>query len=468
MNLTKLIPSLLLLLPICGAAENRGTWLNDSLPQQWELTPQVSQTLPSDDAWWHRFQDATLDSLISKAIANNYNVAAAVKRIEMARKTILETQAGYFPTISLSGGWTAEQQSGAIVSPKTSSSHNSHFSLGASMNWEIDLFGRIKAQVAQKKEAFSASKAEYDGVLVSLCANVADAYMQLRTYQKQLEVAERHIDSQQKVVEITEARYEADLGDMLEVTQAKVVLYNTQAAIPGLKAAIRAYINSISVLLGEYPGETASMLSSSATMPSYRHSVEAGVPSDLLRRRPDIMEAEMNLAQYAAAVGIAKKDFLPVLSFSGSIGTDAHSASDLFGSHSMSYSIAPQLSWTLFDGFARNYRTAEARLQFEAAIDSYNLTVMNAVEEVDNALIKYDASLQSIALQESVVEQSEKSLSLAIDLYKAGLTPFSNVVDGQMNWLESQNSLVELEGKALSGLVSIYQALGGGFDYTDN
>ena len=147
----------------------------------------------------------------------------------------------------------------------------------------------------------------------------------------------------------------------------------------------------------------------------------------------------------------------------GSIGTSAHKVDDLFGEHSLTYSIAPQLSWTLFDGLARNYRTAEAKLQLEAAVDQYNLTVMNAVEEVDNALIKYDSTLASIELQKKVVEQSEKSLNLAVDLYKTGLTAFSNVVDGQMNWLESQNTLVTLEGQALSTLVTIYQALGGGW-----
>ena len=177
----------------------------------------------------------------------------------------------------------------------------------------------------------------------------------------------------------------------------------------------------------------------------------------------------MQLGEYAAMAGVAKKDFLPALSLTGSIGTSAHRAGDLFGKNSLEYSIAPQLSWTLFDGMARNYRAAEARLQLESAVDSYNLTVMNAVEEVDNAMIEYDATLQAIELQKSVVEQSEKSLTLSVDLYKTGLTAFSNVVDGQMNWLESQNSLVALEGKALQALISIYQALGGGWEaYRDH
>lgn len=172
----------------------------------------------------------------------------------------------------------------------------------------------------------------------------------------------------------------------------------------------------------------------------------------------------MQLAGYAANIGIEKKDFLPTLSLTGNIGTSAHDVDGLFGDHSLTWSVAPQLSWTLFDGLARNYRTAEAKLQFEAALDQYNLTVLNAISEVDNALLEYDAALESIELQKKVVEESEKSLHLAVDLYKTGLTAFSNVVDGQMSWLESQNTLVTMKGKALTSLVAIYRALGGGWE----
>ena len=331
------------------------------------------------------------------------------------------------------------------------------------MNWEIDVFGRVKANADAKKAAYSASRADYDAVIVSLCAKVATAYMQLRVAQKQLSVNRAHISSQEKVVKITEARFEAELADMLDVTQAKIVLFNTQSTLPGIQAKIKTLINTISILVGEYPGELANELSVENKLPGYHIALDTGVPTDLLRRRPDIMQAEMTLGEYAAQIGIAKKDFLPTLSMTGSLGTQAHSAGDLFTGRSFTYSIAPQLSWTLFDGFARNYRAAEAKLQFEAAIDTYNLTVMNAVGEVDNALHNYDATLEGIELQQKVVEQSEKSLMLAINLYKTGLTAFSNVVDGQMNWLTSQNQLVELEGEALTDLITIYQALGGGW-----
>lgn len=452
---------------VCGQYSN-ARCLNDSMPERWQFSPQCSQTLPSDDSWWKIFGDPVLDSLIERAVANNYNVASAVKRIEMAGKVVKEAASGYYPTLNATAGWTREQQSGAMESPAVSSVRSSGFSLGVDMNWEIDVFGRIREGVKAKQAAYNASKADYDAVMVSLCADVATSYMELRMCQEELRVAEAHIASQQHVVKITEARFEAELADMLDVSQARTVLYTTQSSVPSLKARIRTLENSLSILVGEYPGAMGELLTKDGNMPEYRQSVSAGVPSDLLRRRPDIMEAEMELAGYAAQIGIAKKDFLPTLTLSGSIGTSAHRADGLFGEHSLDYSVAPQLSWTIFDGMARNYRVAEARLQMESAIDQYNLTVMNAVGEVENAMANYAATLEAIELQKKAVEQSEKSTHLAFDLYKTGLTAFSNVVDGQMSWLTNQNTLVNLQGSALQQLVDIYKALGGGWQYFES
>ncbi|MDE5870332.1 MAG: TolC family protein, partial [Muribaculaceae bacterium] len=189
-----------------------------------------------------------------------------------------------------------------------------------------------------------------------------------------------------------------------------------------------------------------------------------GVPADLLRRRPDIIQAEYQLAQYAAQVGIAKKDFLPTLSISGSIGTQAHDAGNLFGDHSMYWEVSPTLSWTLFDGLARNYRTAEARAQLEAAVDSYNYTVMNAVIEVYNATTTFRSTMKAIELTDDVIANSKQSLELAMDRYKKGLSPFNNVVDAQISYLSNQDSRISAQGKALIAVVNLYEALGGGWN----
>lgn len=438
-------------------------YLQTPLPESWQMQQQNYQTLPCEDAWWNTFNDPVLTELINRAIKNNYNVASALKRIEMASKEIGIAKSGYYPNISLSGGWTKEMESARMYNYDTDRIRASYFNIGASMNWEIDVFGRVYAGVKEKKAAYNVAKADYDAVMVSLCASVATAYMQLRTYEEEINVAKQHIVSQKEVCRITEARYNADLGNMLDVTQAKVVLYETEATLPTLESNVRTMKNSIALLIGEYPGAVDDLLDSYLGLPQYQQTVDIGVPAELLRRRPDIVEAEMELAEYASAIGVAKKDFLPTLSFTGDIGTSAHSGGNLFSKKSFTYSVAPQLSWTLFEGLSRNYALAESKLQFEASIDQYNLTVMTAVEEVDNALVNYAALLNAIELQTRVVAESKKSMELSFELYRSGLTMFTNVVDGQISWLTNQNTLTEMQGEALAALVTIYKSLGGGW-----
>ena len=379
-----------------NAEDKKEDYLYNPLPEKWQMDQQYYQTSPIDDEWWNTFSDPVLTQLVGMAVENNYNLAATLKSIEMAKKVIRETQSGYYPTFDASAGWTKSQEAGTIRGGMDVKS--SYFSLGATMNWEIDVFGKVYQQVKAKKAAYNVSKADYDAVMVSLCASLATSYLQLRMYQEELRVAEEHIESQKYVCKITESRYNAGLGDMLEVTQAKIVLYQTESTLPNLKANIKTIMNSIALLVGKYPGELDEMLGKDTAMPDYKQNVALGVPAEIIRRRPDIVEAEMQLAEYAAEVGIAKKDFLPTLSLTGSIATYSSDVKGLFGKHSLDYSIAPQLSWTIFEGLARNYALAESKLQFEAAIDTYNLTVLEAMEEVDNALVNYSAYLEAVEL----------------------------------------------------------------------
>lgn len=442
-------------------------WLLDSIPRQWDYKSDYSQKLPTDDNWWKTFGDATLDSLIIMVENSNYNVAEAMARIKMAQKTLDVARSAYFPSVSLAGGWTKGQSSGVSGPVVTKSSGYDYFSLGASMQWEIDLFGKITQNVKANKAALNATKAEYDGTMVSLAANVAKAYINLRMYQNEMSVALSHLEEQEKVLKIVEARFKAGIGSGLEVSQSKTVVSSTRASIPALSAMIETSINSLALLTARYPDEVESWLSVPAPMPNVVYGAHLGVPADLLRRRPDIVQAEYQLAQYAVQVGIAKKDFLPTLSLTGNIGTQSHKAGHLFGSHSMYWEVNPTLSWTLFDGLARNYRTAEAKAQLEAAVDAYNYTVMNAVTEVENATTTFKSTMETIRLTDEVIANSKESLDYAVDLYKKGLSPFSNVVDAQISYLSNQDAQITAQGKALIAVVNLYEALGGGWNSTD-
>lgn len=341
---------------------------------------------------------------------------------------------------------------------------SSYFDLGVNMNWEIDVFGKVTARARESKARFNASRAEYDAVMVSVGAKIATAYFQLRSLQSEIEVLNHHIASQKRVMEITKARFDAGLSSALDVAQSSTTYYSTLASITALKTNATSAINSLAVLLGLFPEQIAPMLQNPRPMPDYRQIVAVGVPMELLRRRPDVAEAEYTLAQYAAALGVAKKDFLPTLALSGSIGTSAHKIGDLFTDRSLSYSIAPTLSWTIFDGLSREAGIESAKQQMLAGIDNYNLTVLTAVQEVETAMTSYSNDLQYIDYLNQVVVQAEKAFILSVDLYKQGLTDFINVTNSQINLLQYSNELVVAQGQALADLVSLYQALGGGWN----
>lgn len=437
----------------------------DSLPAQWAYTAEFAQEIPDQDAWWRKFEDPVLDTLIARGVERNYNVLMAAHRMEIARQTLRQARSQYFPAFTLNAGWTKSRSSGAMTTSAAPAAVASYWSLGVDMNWQIDLFGKISAAAADKKALWQASKAQYAGTMVSICSEIASYYLDLRTYQAERRVANEHIGSQSHVVEMTEARHEAGLASLLDVSQARTVFYSTQSTLPGLESMIRASENAIAVLLGTDINEIVPLLEAEHSLPSYHHLVPTGVPADLLRRRPDIIEAEYNLASYAAQLGIAKKDFLPTLSLNGSVGTMAHDGKNLFKHNSLTYSIAPALSWTIFDGLYRQGALASARQMMQMGIDNYNLTVLTAYQEVDNAMTAYVNTLRSIEITSEVLRESQKSFDMSVDLYKRGLTPFTNVVDAQLNMLQYSDQHVVAQGKALQALVNLYKALGGGFDF---
>lgn len=434
-----------------------------TIPEKWLYTPEHVQTSPCEDVWWREFGDTTLNMLISRAIDNNYNASAAMRRLEIAKRQVNEAKAAYYPVLGASAAYSLSQDAGAMANPVEKSSVSSGFSMGVTMNWELDVFGRVARQVKAARTGVMVSKADYDGVMVSLCASLAKAYLQLRCYQEQYAVVMTHLASQEKILRITEARLEAGIGNALEVAQAKEVLYSTRAQVPSIESSIRSTANSIAVLIGTFPVEIVPRLLVPGHLPHDFGMPSIGLPADLIRRRPDVVQAEAEMARCAAMIGVSKSDFMPTLSIEGSIGTSAHKAGNLFGAHSMNYAVSPTLSWTIFDGMARNNKVAEARLQMEEAIDNYNLIMITSVEEVQNAVSRYNAALEECELLEKLIEQSKKALDLSVDLYRSGLSNFSNVVDAQVSYLTNQNSLVSSRGQVLAELVSLYQALGGGF-----
>lgn len=448
-----------------AAGEQLPGYLNDSLPQHWCYVPEKGISMPDEsEQWWKTLNDPTLDTLIATGIANNYNISMAMRRSQIARNAIGQARAAWFPSVGLSAGWTKSRESGLMDGSHGQPVGMSYFSAGLNASWEIDLFGKIASGVKAKKSAYMASKAEYAGAMVSVCAQIAATYVEIRMYQELLAIANAHTANQMKIVDIAKARFETTLASKLDVAQALETYYSTTASIPMLENSVHTSINALAVLTGEPKEHIEALMSTPGKMPDPYQIIDAGIPMTLLRRRPDIAQAEMELAVYAAEVGIAKKDFLPTLRLEGSIGTSAHKAGDLFKHDSFTYSITPTLSWTLFEGMSRKYALAAARETFLAGIDNYNLTVLTAVEEADNAISTYVHSLKHMDTLQQVIEQNDEALRLAVERYKTSLSPMSDVVTAQLNSLAAESDLVSAHGSALSALISLYEALGGGFN----
>ena len=448
------------------SAEDKGSdvWIKEPLPSGWTLDSISQNQLPSTDNWWRSLGDPTLITLINMAEDNNYDLRAAVKRIEASRQTLNSARSGYFPTIGLQAGWTKEQSSGSESKETYKPYPDTYFNFGLNASWEVDLFGRIKEKTKGLTANLNVSKADYNSAMISVCSQMATNYIVLRTYQEQLEVAMDHIDSQERVVNLTKARFEAGLVSQLDVLQAQMVLQSTKALVPGLKKSISITLNAIATLCGIYPDQLPSEVRVHGSIPESSAFTELGVPADMIRRRPDIIEAQYNLEVLASQVGIAKKDYLPSLTINGSISSSSHKLNGLFTENSLNYSISPQLSWTVFDGLDRKYAVAEAKANLQAAVDSYNQTVISAIQDVNNCLLRYDSLNEEIELDKEVCDVSFKTLDLAVERYKLGLSDFTNVANAQMSVLTNINSLISARSNALTTLVSLYKALGGGWE----
>lgn len=293
-------------------------YLDKPLPQGWEEDTQIfQQVLPVDDQWWKAFQDPVLDSLISVAVKQNYSVLTAIDRINMAKANLRMERGNFFPTIGLNAGWTRQQSSGNTSDLPQSTQH--YYDASLNMSWELDLFGSIRNRVKAQKENFAASKEEYTGTMISLCAQVASAYINLRELQQELAVVQKNCASQKAVLKITEVRYNTGLVSKLDVAQAKSVFFSTKASIPQIESGINQYITTLAILLGTYPQEVRPALTAPGTLPDYMEPIGVGLPADLLLRRPDIRSAERSVNAQAALVGASKSDWLPQVFLKGSI-----------------------------------------------------------------------------------------------------------------------------------------------------
>ncbi|MBO5958279.1 MAG: TolC family protein [Bacteroidales bacterium] len=453
---------LLFLFPLRSSAQKEID-LEVIIPEKWQIDTIYLTNDITDYDWWTRFEDSTLDSLIAVALSNNYNLQSIEATLEKSRLSYQQSKSAFYPSLSLDAQYDLSETSLNYYEETSSDQYRTNGYLNAGLNatWEIDVFGKNRDNVKANKKSYLATEASYQNAIMNLCAQVATVYFNLRSYQQQLIVANQNISSEKNILDITIARYESGLGTQLDVSQAKSVYYNTLATIPRLDAYITQCVNNLAILLGTYPSNLKDSFNDISELPSIRHIVNVGIPADVIRNRPDVRQAELNIEAQAASIGATKADFYPKFKITGSFGYLSHDLDEFFNNESMMFQVTPSISWNLFSGMEVRKAVQMSEIALEEYIDNYNNVVLNAIQEVETEMSNYANALKTIEMGQQVVEQGNKTLELSIDLYKRGLGTFTNVLDAQRTVLSDQNYLVSAWNSALLALVRLYTALGG-------
>ncbi len=413
-------------------------------------------------SWWRGFSDERLNRLVELAIAGNYDLRIAMARLREARALRSETRFDLFPIVTSETSFTKQRLS-EVLAPPPEERDVDFFSTGFDMTWELDFFGRVRRSIEARSAEVGAAEATRRDVIVSLLAEVARNYFELRGTQHQLEVALRNAANQQQTLDLTIALLEGGRGTELDTSRARAQLNSTLAIIPPLETAIKRALNRLGVLTGQQPTALEPELSEPMPLPHTPNLVAIGSPEDLLRRRPDIRVAERNLAAATALIGVATADLFPRVTVAGNFSLQAVSFTNIGTSGSDAYFLSPRIFWAAFDLGRVRARIQAADARADAALAQYELTVLTALEETENALVDFGRQQKRQGFLRTSAEASEKAAELARLRFQYGVTDFLTVLDAERTLLEAQDRLAESETRTATALIAVYKALGGGW-----
>jgi outer membrane protein, multidrug efflux system len=431
------------------------TWHTD-LKKGLSMQPTDPETLAR---WWANLNDQVLSDFMELAIVSNLDIREAQARILEARARRGISEARLFPTVDSSGTYTQRRSSENAGSGTESKLYSAGFDAG----WELDIFGGVRRAVEAADADLQAAEDDLNHVLVSLLAEIALNYVDARTFQTRIMVAETNLQNQEETYNLTRFRFEAGLIDELPVKQALYNLENTRSQLPRLRTGLEASKNRLAILIGQQPGAVHYKLDPYGDIPVPPLQLAVGVPAETLRHRPDIRRAERRLAAQNARIGAAVADLYPKFNLTGSIGLESFSSTGLFNSGSHTWRFGPGIFWNIFDaGAIRRNIDVQSALQ-EQALIQYESTVLSALEEVENSMVAY---VQEQFRHESLITATEAAREAALlsqDRFTAGLVDFSNVLDSQRSLLSFQDQLAGSKGDITANLIRLYKALGGGW-----
>lgn len=432
-----------------------------ALPAGWTATvPPAAQTTADLAGWWRQLDDPLLDRLVDDALAGSLDLRLAQARLRQARAARAQSVSGFFPALTASTA-ASRSKNAAVVSALP---ERTLYDAGFDASWEIDLFGGTRRGLEAATADQAASAASLQNTRVSLLAEVAQNYVDLRSYQRRLAIARDNLASQSETLQITEWRNQAGLASSSDVEQARTNREQTRAGIPDLEVGLSAAENRLAVLLGRQPGALHGELLEARPLPTVQAALGAGIPADVLRRRPDLIAAERTLAAETARVGQKLAERFPSLALGGSFGWQAYSFAALGGSDTLLRAVSGSLAATLFDGGKlRSAVDIQSAVQ-EQALIAYQAGVLSALEEVENALTAYAASRQRVDARRQAADAARNAALLARHLYESGLADFQKVLETERTRLTAEDNLATAEATVLTSLIKLYKALGGGWE----
>ncbi len=432
------------------------------VPDEWAgpLPPSPAEAEQDLASWWTHFNDPALTSLIRGAVESNLDLRLAEARIRQGRAARGVAASGLGPTVDATGSFRRSQSPAAV---DTRGPTRNLYQAGFDSAWELDIFGGVRRGVeAADADLLAAVEARHN-ILVTLAAEVAINYIDLRGLQQEIAIARENLKAQQHSADLTRQRFEGGFVSGLDVANAEAQVATTAAQIPVLEIAVQQTIYTLSVLLGREPGALLAELSVEAPIPAAPPEVPMIIPSELLRRRPDIRQAEAQIHAATARIGVAVADLFPRLSLSASIGRQGNKFSSLDDSANRFWSLGPSVSWNLF-ATGRNLSNIELQKALEEeSLITYRQVVLAALQEVENALI---ASAKEQEHREALIDAvtaNRKAVGLATQLYTQGQTDFLNVLNAQRSLYISEDALARSTGTVSTNLVALYKALGGGW-----
>jgi len=439
---------------------------NQALADEWHTAATMGLSSGQADlqTWWTVFGDSKLDQLIQRAQLENLDLREAVARVRESRAFVGVARGERMPSVDAVSDVNVGRPSDAAAPfvPEGGFDTTALFSAGVEAGWEMDVFGKFSRSIEAAEAGYEASIEDYRDVLVSLLAEVALAYVDVRSLQERIAFARANVEIQKESLQLTRDRFDAGLTSALDVAQAESNLGDTESTIPRLEQNLSIGLNRIAVLLADTPGSLHEELSTESDIPKPPPAVTVGIPANVMRQRPDIRSAERLLASQTARIGVATADLYPRFSLAGFLTFNWGNVGD--ESTGVGWSFIPGFSWNLFDRERIHSRIRVEEARAEQAFIAYERTVLSAFEDVENAMISHLKERERRERLEEAVEATERSVELVRTQYLAGLTNFQNVLDSQRSLFRLQDQLAESEGLSVQNLIVLYRALGGGWD----